>query len=879
MTPVQWNKVKSIVDECLDLPPDERAAHLNSSCAGDPEIRAEAESLLENYEQAGDSFLQTTTSLEPEKPAAPKRFGIYQVVEQIGEGGMGAVYRAVRESDFQMEVAIKLVRRGMDTEYFLARFRRERQILAGLEHPNIARLLDGGATEDGLPYLVMEFVDGVPVTKYCKGKGLAVRERLELFQTVCLAVQHAHQNLVVHRDLKAGNILVTSAGVPKLLDFGIAKLLDETAGEAETVTALAMMTPECASPEQIRGEKITTASDVYSLGVLLFVLLTDEPPYRFVTRTPAELTDLICNSPVRRPGDVRHVHRDLDNITVKAMHRDPAHRYASAEQLAEDVHRHLEGLPVSARKDTFRYRASKLIARHKAASAASLLLAISLLAGLAATLWEAHNASVQKTVAEQRFRDMRALASSNLFEIYDAIAKLPGSAPARNLVIQRGLTVLDKLQGQHPDDRETMRELAAGYERIAGLQGVYEGAGIGNSQAALDSYEKALQIRSALIRNYPGDAGELKAEEAMLGQYTQSLLLTGKTDECLRMGRLMLATIAQLAKIETPDAATRAYEARAHFVLAQVMGGDGSSGSTREFKEAIEHDHAAIDILEQLLEKKDDTAMRAALGKARMLLGLHLGKNRDFAESVRVFTDLIEPGSAGPGWPDSVRFISYNWRGEMFERQGDQRKAFSDYKRGHAIAEGTAQSDPHNLAARLNVYILQGHIAMQNARLGKPEAGLAELTGLIRTVEKMRAADSAQSFFQDQLLVGYAYQAEILSSSGKQLQAQMAYSQALTAAEEVNGRDPENLESRLSIAKIHAALGIVAAREGRFNMARQEFKTAEKLAEQLLALRHEDHEALDLSTRVRTAVAAVNACVDAAPCPSVKKLALPDLLN
>ena len=398
MSPDKWNKVKSIVNECLDLPPDRRTALLDLSCDGDPEIRAEAESLLESYAQAGDGFLETSISRDSRRPDVPKRFGIYQVVERIGEGGMGAVYRAVRESDFQMQVAVKLVRRGMDTEYFLARFRRERQILAGLEHPNIARLLDGGATSEGLPYLVMEYIDGAPITRYCKEKGLAVRERLELFRTVCLAVQHAHRNLVVHRDLKAGNILVTSAGVPKLLDFGIAKLLDDSPEQAETVTALGMLTPECASPEQIRGEKITTASDVYSLGVLLFVLLTDEPPYRFVTRTPAELIDLICNGPVKRPGEVRRVHPDLDNITLKAMHRDPTRRYGSAEQLAEDVRRHQAGLPVLARKDTFRYRASKLIGRHKAASALAALVVLSLVVGIAATLRESRRLATEQQI-------------------------------------------------------------------------------------------------------------------------------------------------------------------------------------------------------------------------------------------------------------------------------------------------------------------------------------------------------------------------------------------------------------------------------------------------------------------------------------------------
>jgi tetratricopeptide (TPR) repeat protein/tRNA A-37 threonylcarbamoyl transferase component Bud32 len=875
MNPDKWNKVKSIVNECLDLPPDQRVSHLESSSAGDAEILAEAASLLDNYAEAGDSFLEGSISHE----IIPKRFGIYEVVEQIGEGGMGAVYRAVRESDFQMQVAIKLVRRGMDTDYFLSRFRRERQILAGLEHPNIARLLDGGATVEGLPYLVMEFIDGTPITKYCREKGLAVRERLELFQTVCQAVQHAHQNLVVHRDLKAGNILVTSAGVPKLLDFGIAKLLDESAGESETVTDLAMLTPECASPEQIRGEKITTASDVYSLGVLLFVLLTDEPPYRFVTRTPAELTDLICHAPLKKPSEVRRVHHDLDNITLKAMHRDPARRYSSAEQLAEDVRRNLRSLPILARKDTLTYRSSKFVGRHKAASAVSLLFVISLLAGVAATLWEARRASVQKDLAEQRFRDMRALASSNLFEIYDAIANLPGSAQARNLVLQRGLDVLDKLQSQHPDDRETLQQLATGYQRIAGLEGVYEGPGIGDSRAALASYEKAVQIRSALIKRFPGDVSELKPQVDVLGSYAQSLLITGRTSECLRVGRLMLTTIDQIAKIEPPAPAVLTRGAQARIMLSSVMGGNGSSGSMREFSEAILQDRAAIDTLQHLLEKKNDSAVRAALGKARMLLGLHLGKNRDFEDSLRVLTEIIEPGTAETVWPDSVLMISYNWRGEVFEREGDQKRALGDYEHSLAIAKALAQSDVHNLSARITAYIQEGHIFMQHARLGKPEAGLAGLTELVRSVENMRSADPSQSFYLDLLLVGYGYQAEILSTLGDQPAAQKVYSQALATAEELARNDPSNLEARLSIAKLHSALGVISARVGRVRGARQELDVAQRLVEQALVVRPEDHEALHLSAEVRKAAAGLDRCLEPVSCPAVKNLALPVLLN
>jgi serine/threonine protein kinase len=415
MNPEQWNKVKAIVEECLELGLDQRKAHIDSTCSGDSELRIEVESLLDSYSEAGDAFLETSVLDRPVDTMVGRRIGLYQIVEQIGEGGMGAVYRAVRASDFEKQVAIKLMKRGMDTDFLLKRFRQERQILAGLDHPNIAQLLDGGATEDGLPYLVMEYVEGTPIAQYCEEQELKEADCLELFRTVCSAVQYAHQNLIVHRDLKPGNILVTASGVPKLLDFGIAKLLEPDAGA--TMTSIRLLTPECASPEQVRGEAITTASDIYSLGVLLYVLLAGEPPYRFVTRTAAEVAQVVCEAERRKPSEVRPIHRDLDNITLKAMHKDPARRYASAEQLSEDVRRYLKGLPVMARKDTLTYRASKFVLRHKAATIAAALAVISLLTGMAGTLWQAHRTAVQQQITSAvndfLLSDMLAQASAN----------------------------------------------------------------------------------------------------------------------------------------------------------------------------------------------------------------------------------------------------------------------------------------------------------------------------------------------------------------------------------------------------------------------------------------------------------------------------------
>src|SRR5579872_2666677 len=286
MEPERWAEVKHIVGACFDLDPAERESYLTGACRGDFAMLADVKALLASYSRLGD-FLETPVFSDGEAMdhfAAGRRIGSYILQEPIAEGGMGKVYRAVREADFEKQVAVKIVKRGMDTEFILQRFRQERQILAALDHPNITRLLDGGATDDGLPYLVMDYVEGVPITQYAEQHRLQICERLKLFQRVCLAVQYAHQNLVVHRDLKPGNILVTPDGTPKLLDFGIAKLLEPNSDF--TQTSFRLLTPECASPEQVRDDPITTATDIYSLGILLHHLLTGEPPYAFVTRTP-----------------------------------------------------------------------------------------------------------------------------------------------------------------------------------------------------------------------------------------------------------------------------------------------------------------------------------------------------------------------------------------------------------------------------------------------------------------------------------------------------------------------------------------------------------------------------------------------------------------
>ncbi len=506
MTPERWQQIKAVLDGALEREGPERAVFLEESCRGDDELRREVESFAASETEIGD-FIETPVfriRLEEVVPlAVGQRIGAYRIVREIGRGGMGAVYLAERADEFEQRVAIKLVRRGMDTDEIVRRFRSERQILAHLDHPNIGKLFDGGTTEDGRPYFVMEYVEGQPIDDYCDDRKLPVRARLELFRQVCAAVHFAHQNLIVHRDLKPGNILVTADGVPKLLDFGIAKLLDpEQDPYALTRVDLRPMTPEYASPEQVRGETITTASDIYSLGVLLYVLLTGHRPYRGAPRDPQGLARAICETDPLRPssivgrveevqradgsvatvtpesisrvreGDERLLRRrlegDLDTIVLKAMQKEPGRRYASVDQLSSDLGRHLQGLPVVARKDTLGYRTRKFVGRHKAGVALAVAVLL-LIVGFSITvtvLW-------QRALREQQRAQTVSSFLEDLFSVSNPSQSHGETVTARDM-LDRGVQKIDTSLGAQPELRADLMETMGRAYRSLGL---YEQAG------------------------------------------------------------------------------------------------------------------------------------------------------------------------------------------------------------------------------------------------------------------------------------------------------------------------------------------------------------------------------------------------------------------
>ncbi|HLX82773.1 MAG TPA: serine/threonine-protein kinase [Terriglobales bacterium] len=505
----RWLRIEYLFYAALELE-EGRTAFLDEACGGDAELRKEVESLLHSSGQTmgflRQPVLQAAQQITAEDGLSAKRIGAYQLLRVIGEGGMGKVYLAARADDlYQKEVAIKTVQGGLgQNRAMLLRFRSERQILANLDHPNIARLLDGGITEDGLPYLVMEYVNGVRLDDYCRVNKLATEQRLQLFCTVCAAVDYAHKNLVVHRDIKPANILVTAEGVPKLLDFGIAKLLNPESGDlAKTLTSERMMTPEYASPEQVRGDQVTTSTDVYALGVLLYELLAGRRPFQLATTSPFEMARIICeqepelpsvvstaNSELAPPDAARTLSGDLDNIVLMAMRKEPARRYVSVAALADDVKAYLAGYPIHARTATWKYRSAKFVRRHKAAAAAAAIVALALIGFSVGMGLLAKRATRERLTAQ---RESQFLAG--IFE-----AATPDQARGRQITARE---LLD--QGAKRVDRELAGD--------PGLQGTMLN-NIGRAYIALGLYDQATPLLERAYALRKKSLGEENADVA-----------------------------------------------------------------------------------------------------------------------------------------------------------------------------------------------------------------------------------------------------------------------------------------------------------------------------------------------------------------------------
>ncbi len=705
---------------------------------------------------------------------------------------MGVVYLGVREDgQFRQRVAIKVLKRGMDTEEILRRFELERQLLAALNHPNIARLYDAGSTDDGLPYFAMEFVEGMPLNRYCDRNHLSIEERLNLFLTICSAVQYAHRNLIVHRDIKPDNIIVNSDGIPKLLDFGIAKIINpellHMSGDP-TAPELRIMTPEYASPEQILGEQITTTSDVYSLGVLLYELMTGHRPYQMKERVRAEIERVILEEEPDRPSTAfsreediptdsstrmrtgkvtthidassvsesrechpgqlrRRLSGDIDNIVMMAMRKEPQHRYPLVETLSEDIRRHLNGLPITARRASIGYVVQKFVQRHRAGVTVAAMVVIVATLGLfsgwqtlaveaadarAETLEVTVNAEKKRVATAekrviQRAEDVKSLVTFLIVDVQTEIERLMGAVEARRLISEKSVEFLDKYLKENPDDPELLLQTAAGYMSAGQVFYSFRNPGLGNLSQALDFHQKAepyclhylkqrpndLRGIRQLVRNhtYIGDIYSRQNEFSKArDQYEEALKLTRQLlDDDPRnptkrrsYGNALLNVGAAYKRLEKPALARRAYEESVEIREELVKENPEDDKNRRDLSVGYNRLGGVYDILDE--PDKMAEFYGKALGIREKTLEAHPLQNRE------------------------LRDVSVNHLllGEGYLRYGDLDKASRHLRQHFAMAEDLARMSPLDSRAQRDANLAYDYIGALYEQTGNTEQTLAD---------------------------------------------------------------------------------------------------------------------------------------------------------
>ncbi len=792
-----WKRIEEIFLQAVDRSGENRERYLASACGDHAELRREVDALLEADTQGMESVTSVVRSSVVsvvQEELNGLSVGPWQIVEEIGRGGMGTVYRAVRaDGEFQIEVAVKILTRGIHSRMLLDRFRRERQILARLEHPNIARLLDGGTTAAGLPYLVMEFVAGQALTRYCDAGKLSVRERLAIFRKVCDAVSCAHRNLVIHRDLKPDNILVTADGTPKLLDFGIAKILEPISGgsgldsnadsEDLTMTTERMGTPAWCSPEQIRGGNIGVATDVYSLGVVLFRLLTGFRPYRvdsvnwdnathvicdrdplrateafsFGPRTPEELQEIARNRGTTPEGLKKQLGGDLENILALSLRKEPERRYLSVDKFSEDLQRFLDGRTVLAAGDTFAYRTDKFVRRHKLGVGTGAVLTVLLCISTVAALWQARKLSV-------RIDEDRKLATTFLADIHEDISRLPGSMPMRETLLRKSLDYLNGLARDTGQDVETRRSLALAQERFASLLSGIGQTGLGKSGLALQTWQKAKIIREGILAELPNDS---KAKFDLASSYLIGSNITSRVSTA---------------------------------------------------KEAQAHDKRALSLAEELLKLAPENVAYqtlAAKAYASRSYGLSLaGQDTDaeywLRKALPMRQKLVEQA---PGDLDAQRELSgLYYRLGSWGQKGPE-NAITDLQQALKIQLALEEKKPDQMT-RLAMASTRHFLGVSLGGLGRYDEALQEFHTAIAIREPILAADERDARTRSMLAGNYGEQAEVLLRAKRFPDALASIRHAITLDQQTLAVDAKVVPVRITLAEHEGRLAAIYAATG-----------------------------------------------------------------
>jgi serine/threonine protein kinase/tetratricopeptide (TPR) repeat protein len=826
---------KRLIDDiflsAVDLPPDRRTDFLETACP-DAEIAREVKSLLA-YDQADaasiDHLVQlAAASLIAADPLIGTHLGPYRITEELGKGGMGTVFLAVRDDRaFEKKVAVKVVKRGMDSDAVLERFRHERRILANLDHRYIGRLMDAGTTPDGRPYFVMEYVEGEPITAYCARRKLDLDQTLELFRKVCDAVSFAHRNLVVHRDLKASNILVSGDGSPKLLDFGIAKLLDPQGQTEDTAPFSRMLTLDCASPEQIRGEAVTTSTDIYSLGILLFELLAGRPPWDLRSAgSSREAEQIICDGQAPKPsaisrlaapsGNWHALTGDLDNIVLMAIHKEPAQRYRSVDEFSADLQRYQNGLPVLAREDSVLYRGLKFLRRHIVAASLAAVTVTALGAGIV-------YANIERRHAEVRLTQMLSMANQTLLDLQTQIEHQPGATESRLRIMQSTLAYLANLAKEAGNDQEVRTTLGTAYLRTGDVQGYPHAPNMGDTSGALASYAAAEKLFS------PGDHLHLAQLFSHRGDVLCQL---GRSTEGLSVLRQSLDHSAKSDSKEMLLIRAETYH-RIAYALTQSNP-----------DEALENSRNEMEIYTRLAQREpDNVEVLDGLVSSYSTTGGALNRRMRFDEALELYRKglaIRERLVAKNPTDVALRrdlMISYGRVGDVLNnpargKKVDQPAALENYRKALAIAESLAASDPKNRLARMD--LAQIRVRLGAAMNSRPEAR-ESLVLLDAARQAVQPLDPAIPLDKDQLRLeawvdeDRGLRLAVLGDADASLAALRS---SLEEAQLASGKDPQDFSARTQVLYSHRSLARQLAAMGRRDEALHVNRTASHLAAQ-----------------------------------------------
>lgn len=838
-----WDQLKARFHEAQELPPDQWAGVAAMSFPHDPILRAELERLLAAAVAAGD-FLETPAlpqACAADERASILRVGSYELIERIGVGGMGEVYLARRSDDvYRKHVAVKLVRPVLGDLTFIRRFEHERDTLARLDHPNIAKLLDGGTTPDGVPFFVMDWVDGVPIDRYAAERRLSVADRLRLFQQVCSAAGYAHRNLVVHRDLKPANILVTSEGIPKLLDFGIAKLLAPSPSNEPMPTLtqgpLQMMTPEYASPEQLRGETITTATDIYSLGQILYELMTGTLPGDLRSKRLDEILHVVCDLPPERPSTAvrrlatrrsddggagvrdqappdavsnpRVLTGDLDAIVLMALRKEPERRYSSVEQLSADIDRYLSAQPVMARHGALSYRAGKFVRRHRLATGAALLLTGSVLAGVGGTVWQTRRAEHERARAERRFNEVRSIANSLLFELHDAIARLPGSTPVRQMLIRRALEYLDRLAQEGIADATFRQEVAAAYRRVGDVQGNPYIANVGDIPGAIASYRRSLEILNGARGPETATEGHRRAMAQAHERLGDVLVITGDVTGGLESHRRALEARKVLVAAGTRNWTDQGDLAVSHSKVGQALFWHGDAAA------ALAHHREALKLLEPFAsDTPADLNVQLALISSLIHAGdvlLATNVPREALAMLRRAEDLASQWiAAEPSNPRVLRqlAISHTKIGEVLATLQDVAGAVASQRAALALRSAISTADPENAQAKRDVAISHLMLASTLARAGRGRDVDRHLEAGIALFEKIAEAAAESVLARSDLVAAHNMAGSTWVRASDPGRALPSLERAIALGREIVITDRGDADTRQELASAYTNAG------------------------------------------------------------------------